>query len=714
MQGRFLMRGVFRLYLLFLFIVLNHLEIAAQPLDSLLQHYSSLTHNDPAYFEITAQILDEYYYDYSYVEAVGIGEESLKHVEFATETSVIAKIHNRLGTIYTNMEAREIAAMEHFLEAITIYIESGDLYGLGIVYNNVGNVYRKLSYDSKAIEYYNRSLKVCEQIGDREGSAFALKNLAIIYEYNDKYEKAVLTHKKAMAIHLGLNNPKRYVSSILNVGISFIGLEAFDSAMFYLTKAEELCISSNCRFADEILMQKGKIYLKRGEFKRATQILNRAKDDAINYGNYSLASNILSYTAEAYRNNKSYNEAQAIISRQESLLDSINYLGGRVDLLTQKYLLMEALGNDAEALQYYKKKIVLEDSLELKHRSEEIMQKRTGIELVEIESKLKESEKAKQEQIVYFAIITMLLLLLITVLTIYYYRKNKATNLLEIKQAEIDRKNQSLKSANSDLSNLNEELMAANETIASQKNDIELQNRNLEYEVNLRTQEIVDYNSQLEQFAYMTAHNLRGPVARMIGLGNLLNMPIEIEEQKEIVQRIMHTTQEIDKVIKELNEVLEVRSGVGKLTGKVSIAESVAYVKSGLKEEIEKENATIACDLEVDELNTVKAYIDSIMYNLVNNSIKYRKQDVTPEILISTQKVKDGILISVKDNGIGIDMEQYGDEIFNLYKRFNDQTDGRGMGLFLVKSQVNVLGGSIEVRSELGVGSEFLIRFNLN
>ena len=102
----------------------------------------------------------------------------------------------------------------------------------------------------------------------------------------------------------------------------------------------------------------------------------------------------------------------------------------------------------------------------------------------------------------------------------------------------------------------------------------------------------------------------------------------------------------------------------------------------------------------------------SIFYNLITNSIKY-KNPVLPLVLeIKSEMTENVIRLTFKDNGIGIDLEKSGDQLFKLYKRFHiGAAEGKGMGLFMVKTHVESIGGKISVNSEMNVGTVFLIEF---
>jgi signal transduction histidine kinase len=128
----------------------------------------------------------------------------------------------------------------------------------------------------------------------------------------------------------------------------------------------------------------------------------------------------------------------------------------------------------------------------------------------------------------------------------------------------------------------------------------------------------------------------------------------------------------------------------------------------------DKNNIVINCDFsEIDEFLTLKSYLYSIFYNLISNSIKYRQQLIPGIIDIKSRLVKEKIELIFTDNGMGIDLQKKGEEVFGLYKRFHTDIEGKGMGLFMVKTQVETLGGKISIQSEVNKGTEFTIEFEL-
>jgi PAS domain S-box-containing protein len=230
------------------------------------------------------------------------------------------------------------------------------------------------------------------------------------------------------------------------------------------------------------------------------------------------------------------------------------------------------------------------------------------------------------------------------------------------------------------------------------------------------TDDLTQHNRDLEQFTYIISHNLRAPVANILGLTNILKehgQGMDAETQQEVIDRLFTSTKNIDTTITDLNQILQTRKPIGSKKEKVDFEAMVNAVKTSLRNTIALEKVTINCDFtSVDSMFTTRSYLYSIFYNLTSNSIKYRKTDVPPLITITSKKMDDKIELRFKDNGKGIDLNKNAEDVFGLYKRFDTSVEGKGMGLFMVKTQVAALGGSIHIESKLGEGTEFILQFN--
>ncbi|MBK0379140.1 PAS domain-containing sensor histidine kinase [Mucilaginibacter segetis] len=239
--------------------------------------------------------------------------------------------------------------------------------------------------------------------------------------------------------------------------------------------------------------------------------------------------------------------------------------------------------------------------------------------------------------------------------------------------------------------------------------------RNAEEEREKMTADLVQRNKDLEQFTYIVSHNLRAPVANIIGLSNLLRSANSNDiENKEILNALSASVHNMDKVIIDLNNILQVNSEVNDKIEIVSLPILLEEIQMSINNIITKNNVNINYDFgTISSLLSLKSYLYSIFQNLIVNSIKYRQTDIQPVINISSKLSETNIYIYISDNGKGIDLVKHGVHLFGLYKRFDWSVEGKGMGLFMVKMQVERLGGNITVKSELNKGTTFTLTFPL-
>jgi signal transduction histidine kinase len=225
--------------------------------------------------------------------------------------------------------------------------------------------------------------------------------------------------------------------------------------------------------------------------------------------------------------------------------------------------------------------------------------------------------------------------------------------------------------------------------------------------------ELTQTNKDLKQFSYITSHNLRAPLSNLTGLLNLLeDIPIENQELKEILNGFNKSTHLLNDTINDLVKVIIIKDNPSIQKEAVLIKEIFENVFNQLSFQIELYKPIIKLNFEkVSIININKAYIESILLNLLTNAIKYRSENRKLKIIITANQVDNQVELTFKDNGIGIDLERNRDKIFGLYQRFHNYPDSKGLGLYLVKSQVETMGGTISIESEVNKGTSFTLTF---
>lgn len=224
--------------------------------------------------------------------------------------------------------------------------------------------------------------------------------------------------------------------------------------------------------------------------------------------------------------------------------------------------------------------------------------------------------------------------------------------------------------------------------------------------------ELTQNNKDLRQFSYITSHNLRAPLSNLLGLLELTrDIPIENDELKMIIDGFSKSTYLLNETISDLGRVVIIRDNPSIEKQNISIEESLKKVIEQINILIDNNNPKIIIN-NTDHLSLYsnKAYFESILLNLLTNSIKYKSHERELTITISLSDHKDFTEVIFEDNGIGIDLNRYKNKLFGLYQRFHDYPDSKGLGLYLVKSQIESMGGEIKAESEVNKGTKFIIK----
>jgi signal transduction histidine kinase/ABC-type nitrate/sulfonate/bicarbonate transport system substrate-binding protein len=241
------------------------------------------------------------------------------------------------------------------------------------------------------------------------------------------------------------------------------------------------------------------------------------------------------------------------------------------------------------------------------------------------------------------------------------------------------------------------------------ENEIKLRKEN-EQSFKKLSEELQISNNELKQFAYLTSHNLRAPVTNLLSLVRLFNTQDLSEKNEAYFKKIDTCTVNLNTMLKDLNEVLSVRTELCADKMILDLETELTTVEESISEEILNTGTLITKDFKgATSLLYVRKNIHSIFQNLIINAIKYRKKGVPAHINISARKEGADIKITFSDNGTGINMQRYGDKIFGIYQRFHKDIDGKGLGLYIVKTQVEKCGGRIQVESTENEGTKFII-----
>ncbi len=218
-------------------------------------------------------------------------------------------------------------------------------------------------------------------------------------------------------------------------------------------------------------------------------------------------------------------------------------------------------------------------------------------------------------------------------------------------------------------------------------------------------------NDQLEEFTQIVSHNLRSPVGNISALLDHYEKANSEQEKRELIQYMKASSESLLTTMLELNEILKV-SQTGPLeTVELDFDQVLEKIIMMLHTNIVSQKAVIETDFRERKVVFSPLYMESILLNLLSNALKYASPKRSPVIRLKTFAEDGVIFLQVEDNGLGIDLNKFSHQMFKLRKTFHQHQDSRGVGLFMVKNQVEAMGGEISVVSEVEKGSTFTIRF---
>jgi len=220
-----------------------------------------------------------------------------------------------------------------------------------------------------------------------------------------------------------------------------------------------------------------------------------------------------------------------------------------------------------------------------------------------------------------------------------------------------------------------------------------------------------DQNKRLQNFAYIVSHNLRSHSGNLQFMVNLHEESESAEDRAEVFAHIKSISGSLATTVEHLNEIVMIHTETDKERKTLEFEEVFKTVMSALQSNIDSTHARVEYDFtQCPVIEYISAYLESIFQNLLTNALKYRHPDRPPVITCRTLRDNNHVYMLFEDNGIGIDMERYGDKVFGMYKTFHQNTDAKGIGLFITRNQIESMGGTIKVDSTVNVGTKFTIR----
>lgn len=216
-------------------------------------------------------------------------------------------------------------------------------------------------------------------------------------------------------------------------------------------------------------------------------------------------------------------------------------------------------------------------------------------------------------------------------------------------------------------------------------------------------------NEQLRNFSYIAAHNLRSHSSGLTGVLDVLKLEHPDFAKNEIVHLLDSSILNLQDTVHYLTESTKIRLSQVETTAEYFSKYLEKNIQS-LKMQIQEADFKIINEIDADlKVKGTPAYLDSLALNMLTNAIKYRNRERSSYLKIYAKESHSRVIIYFEDNGLGIDMKRHGDKVFGMFKKFHTNKDAMGIGLFMTKTQIESIGGTITVDSEVNVGTTFKI-----
>lgn len=220
-------------------------------------------------------------------------------------------------------------------------------------------------------------------------------------------------------------------------------------------------------------------------------------------------------------------------------------------------------------------------------------------------------------------------------------------------------------------------------------------------------------NKKLINFAHIVSHNLRSHSANFSMLLDFLAAEKSTSEREKLMEMLLKASDNLLETLDNLNEVVHITANTNLRKKEVKLNSKIATVKQNLGAELNAHNIKVINTIEDSvKIKVVPAYIESILTNFITNVIKYRSPDRNSFVKLSCSVEENYKVLHIEDNGLGIDLEKYGEKLFGMYKTFHENKDAKGIGLYITKNQIEAMGGKVSVDSKIGKGTTFKIYFN--
>jgi signal transduction histidine kinase/tetratricopeptide (TPR) repeat protein len=600
------------------------------------------------YFEIAYEL-----FDVNNEEAVQFAEHSYELAKQLRDSSEMALTGRQYGQLLRRVDRLDDAILI-FNEVLgvaarnNISEEKRILNSLALVYNY------KAMYD-KALELNFKSLEIREREGNKKEIAYALNNIGLVYYKIGNFEQALEFFKQAINVKLESKTVDGIDQIYVNAGLSFVYLGDHNESREYVRKAYETC-GGNC--SEPVIAQGefclGMSFWNSRDFDRAREHFQRSYSVAEKLGQSPLITDNLIHIGTAYIETHHYDSATKYLFQAEKLASASGYNQLLIYTYSRLSRLYQEQKDYEHAALYQGKYIQLKDSIYSEDLIKNIARVQTNYEERENIKTIAEKNQIltltqqmvqRQREVYFFVGLVAMLSLLGTFMFLRYSRM-----------------------------------------LSKAKQELSVMNQTLEKRVEDRTKQLQNVNNELDNFIYKTSHDIRGPLASLKGIANVALLELKDEKAQDYLLKLDASADKLNSILTRLLIVNQINHAVLNPI-KINFQELINEILVFERKKGIPPRMSITPDIDPDVLLiTDRHVLRIILENLIDNAIKYHNSSerIEPFVKIKVSLSPHGVIISVIDNGIGI-QERDPQKLFQMFVRASERSESGGIGLYLTK-----------------------------
>ncbi|HTH57682.1 MAG TPA: tetratricopeptide repeat-containing sensor histidine kinase [Cyclobacteriaceae bacterium] len=601
-----------------------------------------------------------YYYQDKYDSAIKSNYRALHFSEQASDSALIASAINNLGLAFYKLGSYP-EALQYLLRALNLKIRVKQNYGMVQTLNNVGLVYNALKEYDKARDFYQRAIDLSRELKDYDGLVYSLNNFAVTFLNEKKTDEAEPYFKEAQRVGLQIENA------------------VWESATYNGL---------------------GRIALTRNKIKDAKHYFNESLRMRESIHEWSGISEVYFYYGQIHEQTGRLDSALYDLRKSTRLARQI----GLRDRVVANYKTMTELFGKIKkydsAFLYQSRFIALRDTLYDENLARNVNAIQLQAQAEEASSKLREKDREIDSQTTQIYFITAIgAVVLIAAIGFYRSstRERKLKDDLAQEKEKVDQQKEELQLSNEQLAN-------AHEIISRQNSELEEYNLQLQSTVDTRTRELElanrelnVVNLELDNFIYKSSHDIKGPLARLIGLCHVALLDVSDEKAKHYLLRLSENAKNLSEIFERLRTVSDINS-IELTREKISFGEMIGRVKDRLKNLQGYDEITFKEDIDSLEFQSDPVLVETIFHNLIENAVKFQKKSdqFNKFISIKVKRQNGSVRVSFIDNGIGI-RKTDDQELFSMFTNAALEHKTIGLGLYIVKQCTAKLNGTVRI-----------------